>query len=313
MELTSSILFSIGVILTAIAFAASLGHAVLLANGRRAFALVTAPQPAFATGAVSGSFATARARAGSAELGLSASPTALSRPAVVLAGLGFATLLVSLVLRGVLVGRGPWGTLFEFTAAFATSIVGGYLLLDRRYPIRQIGFVPVGVALGLLLYAASLPSEIKPLVPALNNAPLLTIHVGMAVLSYGIFATAFAAGIGYLVQGARDRFAWLPSHKTLDEVAYRAVIIGFPIFATMIVLGSWWASIAWSRYWGWDPKETAALVTWLVYAVYLHARNQRRWAGRPAALLLVVGFAMVLVTWSGSLWFSGLHAYSGLD
>ena len=77
------------------------------------------------------------------------------------------------------------------------------------------------------------------------------------------------------------------------------MIIGFPIFATMIVLGSWWASIAWSRYWGWDPKETAALVTWLTYAVYLHARNQRRWAGRPAALLLVIGFVMVLVTYSG--------------
>ncbi len=85
-----------------------------------------------------------------------------------------------------------------------------------------------------------------------------------------------------------------------------------PIFATMIILGSWWASIAWSRYWGWDPKETSALVTWLTYAIYLHARNQRRWAGRPAALLLVVGFGMVLVTYSGSLWFNGLHAYSGL-
>ena len=135
--------------------------------------------------------------------------------------------------------------------------------------------------------------------PALQNAPLLTIHVGMAVISYGIFATSFAAGVAYLAQGQNDRFAWLPSHKVLDEVAYRAVIIGFPIFATMIILGSWWASIAWSRYWGWDPKETAALVTWLTYAIYLHARNQRSWAGRPAALLLVVGFGMVLVTYSG--------------
>jgi ABC-type transport system involved in cytochrome c biogenesis permease subunit len=134
----------------------------------------------------------------------------------------------------------------------------------------------------------------------------------MAVLAYGIFATSFAAGVAYLIQGQQDRFSWLPSHKVLDEVAYRAVIIGFPIFATMIILGSWWASIAWSRYWGWDPKETAALVTWLTYAIYLHARNQRSWAGRPAALLLVVGFGMVLVTYSGSLWFSGLHAYSGL-
>ena len=89
------------------------------------------------------------------------------------------------------------------------------------------------------------------------------------------------------------------------------MIIGFPIFATMIILGSWWASIAWSRYWGWDPKETAALVTWLIYAVYLHARNQKSWAGRPAALLLVVAFGMVIVTYSGSLWFNGLHSYSG--
>jgi cytochrome c-type biogenesis protein CcsB len=196
--------------------------------------------------------------------------------------------------------------------AFAVSMIGGYLLLERRYPIRSIGFIPVGVALGLLLYASSLPSEIEPLVPALQNAPLLTIHVGMAVISYGIFATSFAAGIGYLVQGRQDRYSWLPSHTTLDQVAHRAVVIGFPIFATMIILGSWWASIAWSRYWGWDPKETSALVTWLIYAIYLHARNQRGWAGRPAALLLVVGFGMVLVTYSGSLWFSGLHAYSGL-
>ena len=214
--------------------------------------------------------------------------------------------------RGIVVGRGPYGNLYEFSVAFATSILGGYLFLQRRYPIRQIGFIPVGVSLALLLYASSLPSDIEPLVPALQFPPMLTIHVGMAVLSYGIFATAFAAGIGYLVQGQEDRFDWLPSHKTLDEVAYRSVIIAFPIFATMIILGSWWASIAWSRYWGWDPKETAALVTWLTYAIYLHARNQRRWAGRPAALLLVVGFGMVLVTYSGSLWFSGLHAYSGL-
>ena len=214
--------------------------------------------------------------------------------------------------RAIVVERGPWGNMFEFTVAFSFSIIGGYLYLQRRYAVRSIGFIPLGVALTMLLYASSLPSEIKPLVPALQNAPLLTIHVGMAVTSYGIFAMSFAAGVAYLVQGPNDRFAWLPSHKTLDEVAYRAVIIGFPIFATMIILGSWWASIAWSRYWGWDPKETAALATWLVYAVYLHARNQRSWAGRPAALLLVVGFGMVLVTYSGSLWFSGLHAYSGL-
>ena len=310
MALASQILFTVGTIVLAVGFAAHVGHAVLLANGRRLAVLATAPQPAWA-GVVTGSFATARSMPSAAPD--SAAPTPLARVAVAITLLAFAALVASLALRGVIVGRGPWGNMYEFTVAFATSITGGYLFLQRRYPIRSIGFIAVGVALVLLLYASTLPSRIENLVPALQNAPLLTIHVGMAVISYGIFATSFAAAVAYLIQGQRDRFAWLPSHKTLDEVAYRAVIIGFPIFATMIILGSWWASIAWSRYWGWDPKETAALVTWLTYAVYLHARNQRSWAGRPAALLLVVGFAMVLVTYSGSLWFSGLHSYSGLQ
>jgi cytochrome c-type biogenesis protein CcsB len=308
----SSSLFSFGVIFVALGFAAHVGHAVMLANGRRLLPVLSAaPQPAYA-GIVTGSFVASRDRAAAGGHDTAGSPSPLSRAALWLTVVGWVCLGASMLLRAYVVGRGPWGNMFEFSVAFSFSMIGGYLFLQRRYPIRTIGFLPLGVALAILLYASSLPSDIKPLVPALQNAPLLTIHVGMAVLSYGIFATSFAAGVAYLVQGQGDRFAWLPSHKVLDEVAYRAVIIGFPIFATMIILGSWWASIAWSRYWGWDPKETAALVTWLIYAVYLHARNQRSWAGRPAALLLVVGFGMVLVTYSGSLWFSGLHAYSGL-
>jgi cytochrome c-type biogenesis protein CcsB len=309
MAIASQILFMIGTIGLAVGFAAHVGHAVLLANGRRLAVLATAPQPAWA-GVVTGSFVAERSMPSAAPD--SAAPSPLARAALVITLIAFAALVASLALRAVIVGRGPWGNMYEFTVAFATSITGGYLFLQRRYPIRSIGFIAVGVALVLLLYASTLPSRIENLVPALQNAPLLTIHVGMAVISYGIFATSFAAAVGYLLQGRHDRFAWLPSHKTLDEVAYRAVIIGFPIFATMIILGSWWASIAWSRYWGWDPKETSALVTWLIYAVYLHARNQRGWAGRPSALILVIGFGAVLFTYFGNLFFSGLHSYSGL-
>jgi cytochrome c-type biogenesis protein CcsB len=310
MASASQLFFIIGVIAVALAFAAHVGHTVLLANGRRAFPrLVASPQPAFA-GVVTGSFVE-RAATGPGAVDQPASP--VSRSARFLGLVAVGLLGAALVARGIAVGRGPWGNMFEFSVAFGFTILAGYLLLERRYPIRSMGFIPFAVALALLLYASSLPSDVKPLVPALDNAPLLTIHVGMATIAYGIFATSFAAGVTYLVQGQADRFGWLPSHKVLDEVAYRAVIIGFPIFATMIILGSWWASIAWSRYWGWDPKETSALVTWLTYAVYLHARNRKSWAGRPAALLLVMGFGMVLVTYSGSLWFSGLHAYSGLN
>lgn len=315
MAQASSLLFILGAIVTAIGFAAHVGHAVLLANGRRlvaALSLAPSRQPTLVAAGVTGSFVTSRAAREADGPALAASPTGLTRAATVITVAALALLLASMVARAIVVGRGPYGNMYEFSVAFGTSILGGYLLLAQRYAIRQIGFIPVGVSLAVLLYASSLPGDVSPLVPALQNAPLLTIHVGMAVLSYGIFATAFAAGVGYLVQGTEDRFSWLPSHRTLDEVAYRSVIIAFPIFATMIVLGSWWASIAWSAYWSWDPKETSALVTWLTYAIYLHARNQRRWAGRPAALLLVVGFAMVLVTYSGSLWFTGLHAYSGL-
>ena len=304
----SLILFYAGGIALALAFVAYVAHAVLLAQGRVASArMVLRPAAAFA-GVATGSFVERHAiRSAAVE------PTTAARPfAVGFTWAAVALLGLSMAMRAAIVGRGPWGNLYEFSVAFGFTITLGYALLARRYPIRSIGFIPLSVALGLLLYAATLPNEIEALVPALENRPLLTIHVGMATIAYGIFATAFAAGVGYLVQGREDRFAWLPSHRVLDEVAYRAVIVGFPIFATMIILGSWWASIAWSRYWGWDPKETAALVTWLIYAVYLHARNQRSWAGRPAALLLVVGFGMVLVTYSGSLWFSGLHAYSGL-
>ena len=318
MATASYYLYVVAGLLLVGAFAAHVGHATLLATGRRlAVALAPTPAPAF-VGVVSGSFAAeiTSARDG----GTGSGPRTAAGPfAIGLAWAGTACLGLALVLRGVVVGRGPWGNLFEFTVAFAFGVALGYLVLERRHPIRSIGFVPLGVAVGLFLYSWTLPKEIEALVPALQNPPLLTIHVGLAMVSYGILAMSFAAGLGYLVQERRlsdgrivDRFAWLPSRDVLDTVAYRAVIVGFPVFATMIVLGSWWASIAWSRYWGWDPKETSALVTWLVYAVYLHLRNQRGWRGRPAALVLVVGFVMVLVTYSGNLWFPGLHSYSGL-
>jgi cytochrome c-type biogenesis protein CcsB len=316
MATASHYLYVVAGLLLVGAFAAHVAHATLLAAGRRlATALAPEPSAAFA-GVVGGSFAAEASASPADEAG---PPTAAAPFAIGLAWATGASLGLALLLRGIVVGRGPWGNMFEFTVAFAFGIVAGYLVLERRYAVRSIGFVPLGVALGLFLFSWTLPSEIEALVPALQHPLLLTIHVGMAMVSYGIFAMSFAAGLAYLVQEKRlpdgrtvERFAWMPTRTTLDAVAFRAVIVGFPVFATMIVLGSWWASIAWSRYWGWDPKETSALVTWLVYAVYLHLRSQRGWRGRPAAIVLVAGFLMVLVTYSGNLWFPGLHSYSGL-
>jgi cytochrome c-type biogenesis protein CcsB len=293
------------------AFGAHALHTALLAAGRR---VRISAAPAFA-GAVGGSFAAEVEVAAGAEEP-SRGRTAAGPFAIGLAWAAVVSLTAALILRAVVVQRGPWGNVFEFTVAFAFAILVTYLLLERRYPIRSVGVVPIGVALALFLYSWTMPAEIRPLVPALQNPPLLTIHVGLAVVSYGVLAMSFAAAVAYLVQAKRlpdgrvvDRFAWLPSRETLDAVAFRAVIVGFPVFAAMLVTGSYWASIAWSRWWGWDPKETSALVTWLVYAAYLHLRGQRTWRGRPAAILLVVGFGMVLFTFTGTLWFQSLHAF----
>jgi cytochrome c-type biogenesis protein CcsB len=311
MDKMSYYLVDVGSITTALAFILFIAHTTLLAAGRQ---VATASVGGGASAAVALELE-GRSAVGSLIGRLSgwgegsaagAMAQAFAWASLVLIGLG-------MLIRSVIVGRGPWGNLYEFSVAFAFGILLAYLLIGRRFPLRSIAFLPIGVAFFLLAYAFTLPQAISPLVPALDNPPLITIHVAMAMLSYGIFAVSFGAAVGYLVQGRENRVAWLPPAKVLDEVAYRAVIIGFPIFATLIILGSYWASIAWGRYWGWDPKETAALVTWLIYAVYLHARNQRGWSGRPSALILIVGFAAVLVTYlGGNLFFGGLHTYSGI-
>ena len=292
--------FDVAMVTLGIAFILFCVHTTLLAAGRHqtATAATTAGTTTTTTVTVSESGTTSTSAGNIAQV--------FTWTSFILVGLG-------LLVRAYLVGRGPWGNLYEFSVAFGFGIMGGYLFLSRRYPIKAIAFIPIGVAFFLLTYAFTLPAQISPLVPALDNPPLLTIHVAMAMISYGIFAVSFGAAVGYLVQGKENRVSWLPPAKVLDEVAYKAVIIGFPIFATLIILGSYWASIAWGRYWGWDPKETSALVTWLIYAVYLHARSQRGWAGRPAALILVIGFGAILFTYlGGNLFFGGLHSYSGL-
>jgi cytochrome c-type biogenesis protein CcsB len=297
-----------GALLLLFAFVSAVVYTTLLALGRRAVVVVPA-RLGLATGTLTSVATSTLAQDASGALPGVVTTRAIGHG---LTWAAFVLLAGGLTARAIVVGRGPWGNMYEFSIAFAVGILGAYLFLERRFPLRALAFLPLGVALFLVGYAATLPATIEPLVPALDNAPLLTIHVALAMIAYGVLAISFAAALAYLAQGSDDRFAWLPTRDVLDAVAYRSVIIGFPVFATMIVLGSYWASIAWGRYWGWDPKETSALVTWLIYAVYLHARSQRGWAGRPAALILVLGFAAVLFTYFGNLFFSGLHAYSGL-
>lgn len=226
-----------------------------------------------------------------------------------------ALLGASLVGRWQAVHHAPWSNMYEFTIAFTAGITGFYAVFERIYGQRTLGAVALPVVFAMLaLTAAYFPSDVHPLVPALQNADLLAIHVATMILAYGALSVSFAAGVLYLVQGGkRNRFARLPKARLLDEIGYRSVMVGFPLLGLGITLGAYWANSAWGRYWGWDPKETSALVTWLIYGVYLHMRGLRGWAGTRSAAVLVVGFAAVMFTYFAvNLWVSGLHSYAGV-
>ncbi len=300
---------------------------------------------------------------------------AIGRYATLLTWLATLTLLASLVFRAIVTGHGPFANMYEFSMAFAFGILVTYLYFEHKYHQRILALIALPVALGMLLYAATIPADIEPLVPALQNNLLLTVHVATAIVAYGSFAIAFAASYLFLVQtgsaltilsatvagaiaalvgaitgGATNAFVYgmvatvvvllamsivtwltgrgtppsaatdgassgrwgLPKPLVLDEIGYRAVVVGFPFLTLTIILGAVWAETAWGTYWSWDPKETASLVTWLIYGAYLHARVMRGWRGNRAAWLLVIGFLATLLTYFGNLIFGGLHSYSGL-
>jgi cytochrome c-type biogenesis protein CcsB len=219
----------------------------------------------------------------------------------------FGFLTASLAARWMAAGHGPFSNMYEFSVAFAWGAVGIYLYFESQYHARSLALLVLPIALGMLLYATTVPDDIQPLVPALQQDLLLTVHVATAVIAYGAFAVACGAAILFLVR--RKGLHWLPEPMTLDEVGYRSVMIGFPMLAATIILGAVWADIAWGRYWSWDPKETAALVTWLVYGGYLHARVIRGWRGERSAYLLLLGFVATAFTYYGNYFFGGLHSY----
>ena len=239
-------------------------------------------------------------------------PGGIATYGTLIAWLSLAFLTFSLAARTIAVGHGPFANMYEFSVAFAWGVLAMYLYFERRYNQRILGLIALPVALGLLLYATTIPSTSEPLVPALQNNLLLTTHVAVAIIAYGTFSVSFAAAVLYLIQPEGGRRP-LPRPELLDEISYRAVVIGFPFMTLVIVLGAVWAQVAWGSYWSWDPKETASLFTWLLYGAYLHARVVRGWRGKRAAWLLVAGFAATLFTYFGNLFFGGLHAYSGLE
>jgi cytochrome c-type biogenesis protein CcsB len=216
---------------------------------------------------------------------------------------------LAIVTRAIAAGRGPFANMYDFSIAFSWGITFIYMLIHTRYDSRPLALVVLPIALGMMVYALSLPSAIDPLVPALQNDTLLTLHVSVAILAYSCFAVSFGAASLYVLQDARP-MGRLPRLDVLDEMGFLSAALGFPFMTLVLILGAYWANTAWGRYWGWDPKETASLLTWLIYAGYLHTRALSAWRGRRSALLLLVGFVAVMLTYFGNYFFGGLHSYA---
>jgi cytochrome c-type biogenesis protein CcsB len=190
-----------------------------------------------------------------------------------------------------------------------------------RYPVASLGGgVALFVVVALMGVGYGLYQSPEPLVPALQSY-WLKIHVSSMMASSGILVSSFVFAGLYLV---KDRSAslrsWLhgsaiaarlPSLETLDRLTFRAILLGFPIWTFGTMAGAIWGEHAWGRWWGWDPKETWAAITWMVYAIYLHAHGLRAWRGRRTALIATAGFISIMVTlYAVNLWIVGLHSYA---
>ncbi|TWT28285.1 c-type cytochrome biogenesis protein CcsB [Planomicrobium sp. CPCC 101110] len=350
------------------------------------------------------------------------------KTAFIITIIGFLANLAYFFTRWGATGHAPLSNMFEFTTAFGMTLVGGFLVLYFLYKTPVLGMVVLPVALLIIAFASMFPSEVSPLIPALQSN-WLAIHVSTVVIAEGILAISAAAGLVYLLKvvdltkRSKQRF-WLEaimyslvlvlgfviastyftaagyqadfsyvdkegveaeieykmppifgmneytalSENTMtplaempavinasklttvtwslifgtilywlirlvarrriaailkpfvknvnlnlmDEIGYRAVIIGFPVFSLgALIFAMIWAQIAWSRFWGWDPKEVWALITWLFYAAYLHLRLGKGWQGEKSAWLGVIGFTIILFNLVAvNLIIAGLHSYA---
>lgn len=216
------------------------------------------------------------------------------------------------------IGHAPLSNLYESLIFFAWSIILLYLVMEWRTGNRTVGVFITPIAFLAMAYASYSPnisSRIQPLVPALKSNWLIA-HVLTCFLGYAAFALAFCLSIMYFFKrmdkpGGKSLFVKLiPGTGILDDLNYQMVAIGFLLLTLGIITGSVWAHSAWGTYWSWDPKETWSLITWLVYAAFLHSRMVRGWRGKRLAILSIVGFSCVLFTYFGVNYLAGLHSYA---
>ena len=249
------------------------------------------------------------------------------RVAVTLSALGILAHTIAVVTRGLAVHRAPWGNMYEFITALTCVAAIFFSYIVVRYRAWALGvFVMGAVVLALGLAETLIYTPAGPLVPALQSY-WLSIHVTAMTLSTGIFFVAAVLGIMYLVaQRYRKRvaagkaepsnglIARIPSPEQLDKLTYRTVVFGFPVWTFGVIAGAIWADQAWGRYWGWDPVETWAFITWVIYAAYLHARATAGWRGARAHYIQLLGFASLITNMLVvQVFITGMHSYAGVS
>ena len=237
---------------------------------------------------------------------------------------GIAVHFASVLLRGLSAGRFPWGNLYEYVTVFSLFAMVIAAAVLRRDSMRVFWPWLLTPVIALLFFGGTkLYAESAPVVPALQSF-WFPIHVSTVSIGGGLTLVSGVASLLYLLRmkfpAGTEKGFWggvarpLPSVKTLDMIAYRIAIWALPIFGLGIVFGAIWAEAAWGRFWNWDPKETFSLISWVFYAVYLHARATSGWRNQAAAIINIAGFAtMVFNLFFVNMVVSGLHSYAGLN
>ena len=238
----------------------------------------------------------------------------MAKVAVILQTAGFILHTAALIVRGVGAGRLPLTNQYEFATSFAWGLCLVSLIFVYRYKFHVLGAFAAPVIFLIIGYAAMQSKDVHELMPALRSN-WLGFHVSSAIIGYGGFGVSFVLGIIFLMreymkdQSFLDRH--VPPREKLDLIAYRSVSLGLLFLTFCILTGAIWAERAWGSYWSWDPKETWSLITWIIYAAYLHLRINRGWKGKAAAVFAVIGFIAVLFTYIGvNTFLPGVHSYA---
>lgn len=247
----------------------------------------------------------------------------VGRLAIAATGLAAAAHLATAITRAMEANRLPWGNMYEFVIMSTFVGVAAWLVIAFLYPeTRHLGlFVTLVLVLLTGIAGLVLHTPVGPLVPALDSY-WFPVHIGAAALASGLFLVGFAATGMYLLRAGFDAGKrgglypfgrYVASAEAAERLAFRMHAFAFPIWTFAVAAGSIWAEAAWGRYWGWDPKETWAFISWIVYAGYLHARATPSVKRRTAAWIAIIGWATMLMNLFGvNLFFGGLHSYGGV-